>query len=206
MLTFVSCCVVVAVITLWLFVRVRCNKRVDLKGKVVLVTGASSGLGRASCFAFCRRQCRLILCSRRLDELTKLREELETFAAERCGYELEAELLPFDITQLDDVALALSQVISSFGRRIDILINNAGVSFRGRFEETGVAVFQLVMQVNFMGQVALTKAVLPFMLEAGGGHIVGIGSLQVSEDQVLTLLIYDEERNSVCVKTLYNIS
>ena len=179
MLALAACYVAVVGISLWLLGRLRCRKGVDLQSKVVLVTGASSGLGRATCFAFCRRRCRLILCSRQVEELRKLREELAAFAAQQCGFELQAEVLQLDIAQLDDVAPALNRVLAAFDRRVDVLINNAGVSFRGRFEATEVAVFERVMQVNFLGQVALTKAVLPFMLETGGGSIVGVGSVQV---------------------------
>ena len=178
MLAIAGCCVVVG-ISVWVLLFTRSRGGVDLQNKVVLVTGASSGLGRASCFAFCRRRCRLVLCSRRVDDLKKLREELVTYAAINCGFELKAEVLPLDISDLDKVAPALESTLVAFGQRLDVLVNNAGVSFRGLFEETEVAIFERIMRVNFVGQVAITKAALPYMLEAGEGHIVGVGSVQV---------------------------
>ena len=184
MLALVGYCIVIAVATVWLFAHTKSKAKADLENKIVLITGASSGVGRASCFAFCRHKCRLILCSRRDEELKKLREELITYAAEECGFELEVQLLPLDITQRDKLAPAIDHLLLSCDRRVDILLNNAGISFRGRFEDTELSVFDRVMQVNFMGQLALTKAVLPYMLNAGEGHIVGVGSVQVCRDHL----------------------
>ncbi|XP_055954503.1 dehydrogenase/reductase SDR family member 7B [Patella vulgata] len=75
-------------------------------------------------------------------------------------------------------ALAANEAYS-FYNQVDILINNAGISYRGRIQDTSIQVDKKVMQVNYFGQVALTKGILPRMLESGnGGHIVGISSIQ----------------------------
>lgn len=146
-----------------------------LNGKVVVITGCSSGLGRACAIAFCKQECRLVLCSRRAEELFKLKKHLDEMSQSQ-----KAEVVTFNVGNTVEVDQAVETIKSIFNGQIDILINNAGISYRGSFISTKLHVFEEIMKTNFFGQIALTKAVLPCMLSRNSGHIVAIGSIQVS--------------------------
>ena len=167
-------------IPLWFFIKkLFSNRPCSLTDQVIVITGASSGLGRECAFAFCKQKCRLVLCARRVEELNKLKNELEE-TAQNYGFSLQVKVVPFDITNIDDINQAVKNIDKLFNGQIDILINNAGVSYRGTFKSTEIKVFEEIMKINFFGQVALTKAVLPTMLLNRCGHIVAVGSIQVS--------------------------
>lgn len=134
--------------------------------QVVWITGASSGIGAALAEAFARDGARLILSARR-------RVELEQVAA-RCDG--EPFILPLDLARSDELASHVSTVLARFGR-IDVLVHNGGVSQRSRVADTHLDVDRRIMEVNYFGAVALTKAVLPTLLRAGSGHIVVVSSV-----------------------------
>ena len=135
-------------------------------GQVVWITGASSGIGAALAEEFARDGARLILSARR-------RVELEQVAS-RCGG--EPLILPLDLGRSDEFASHVSAVLAHFGR-IDVLVHNGGVSQRSRALDTHLDVDRRIMEVNYFGAVALTKAVLPTMLKASSGHIVVVSSV-----------------------------
>lgn len=135
-------------------------------GQVVWITGASSGIGAALAEAFAQDGARLILSARR-------RAELEQVAA-RCGG--EPLILPLDLSRSDELASHVSAALARFGR-IDVLVHNGGVSQRSRVADTHLDVDRRIMEVNYFGAVALTKAVLPTMLQARSGHIVVVSSV-----------------------------
>ena len=135
--------------------------------KVVWITGASSGIGEALAYRVHDEGGLLTLSARR-------EEELERVAA-RCRSR-EPMVLPLDVTSENDVAEATARVFERFGR-IDILINNAGLTHRGPVVDTDQAVFRRVMDVNFFGPLLLTKAVLPSMIRRKSGHIVVVTSI-----------------------------
>lgn len=146
-----------------------------LCGKVVLVTGASSGLGEALAHALYKRGARLILASRNTEKLNELKE---TLLATYKPPELHVPtVVKLDLEDLNSIPTITEDLLKSHGQ-IDILINNAGMSYRGAAVDTEVSVDIKLMVVNYFGQVALTKAILPSMLARKAGHILAISSVQ----------------------------
>jgi len=136
------------------------------KNKVVWITGASSGIGAALAEEFAQAGAQLILSARR-------REELERVAAKCPGTAL---VLPLDLSRADTFPPLVEAALERFGR-IDVLVNNGGISQRALVKDTRLEVDRRLMEVNFFGTVALTKAVLPSMLKAKSGHVVVISSV-----------------------------
>ncbi|MCB0588335.1 MAG: SDR family NAD(P)-dependent oxidoreductase, partial [Phaeodactylibacter sp.] len=120
--------------------------------KVVWITGASSGIGEHLAYAFAGHGARLILSSRNEQELKRVQKNLPEGT--------NSLILPMDVTEFDSIPALVQQVLGRFGR-IDILVNNAGISQRSTVKETLFEVDEKIMKVNFLGTVALTKAVLP---------------------------------------------
>ncbi|MGV3619791.1 MAG: SDR family oxidoreductase [Archangium sp.] len=136
------------------------------ENKVVWITGASSGIGAALAQAFAAEGARLVLSARR-------REELEAIAA-KCGG--EAFVLPLDLSKADTLDGLTQQVFSRFGA-VDVMVHNGGVSQRSLVKDTVMAVHRTLMEVNYFGTVALTRALLPSMLEKKSGRFVVISSV-----------------------------
>ncbi|MCP9493609.1 MAG: SDR family oxidoreductase [Pyrinomonadaceae bacterium MAG19_C2-C3] len=137
------------------------------KDKIVWVTGASSGIGEALVYAFHREGARVILSARRADELARVRANCEDD-----GH----LILPLDLTDFDGLPEKVEQVLECFGR-VDILVHNGGVSQRALAKDTKFEVDQALININYLGAVRLTKAVLPSMLERRNGHFVVITSI-----------------------------
>lgn len=152
-----------------------CYSKDKLAGKVVLVTGASSGVGAALCKVLYERGCRIIMAARSLDKLNKLKQELVSSCSTRIVQ--EPIVLQLDITELDSISKKIPTLLKQI-KNIDILINNAGQSYRGEAVDTLTNVDLSLMLVNYFGHVAVTKAVLPHMIERKSGHIVSISSIQ----------------------------
>ncbi len=147
------------------------NLRAALKDRVVLVTGASSGIGRASAHLIGLHGGKVILVSRSKDKLDELKAEIEAEGG-------EAHVYPTDLSDLDACQRMAEQVLEDHGR-VDILINNAGRSIRrsvkdslDRFHD-----FQRTMQLNYFGAVRLILTLLPSMQERRRGHIINISSI-----------------------------
>ena len=139
------------------------------RDKVVWITGASSGIGAALAYAFGREGATLVLSARRREELERVRAH--------CAGRPDAHLvLPLDLTRYDELPGKAEQVLARFGR-VDILVHNGGVSQRSLAKETAFEVDQALIQINYLGAVRLTKAVLPSMLARRAGHFVVISSL-----------------------------
>lgn len=137
-----------------------------LKGKVVVITGASSGIGALAARYLSEKGAIPILMARSGDRL------------ESIGVQLSGsyKLIAMDVTSTEQVQDAMNQVIEQYGR-IDVLLNNAGY---GKFEsilDMDVDEFDEMMNVNYLGTVRCTKAVLPYMLQRGEGHIVNVASM-----------------------------
>lgn len=139
-----------------------------MNDKIVLITGASSGIGKALAFAFGRAGARIVICARKADALDIVRVELE-----QAGITVLA--LTADVSVEADVKQLIDQTIAQFGR-LDILINNAGISMRSMLIDTDPAVIQKVMDINFMGTVYATRYALPYITQSKGS-IVGISSI-----------------------------
>lgn len=136
------------------------------KKRVVWITGASSGIGEALALGFAREGARLILSSRREAVLAEV--------AARCGD--TARLLPLDLGEPDSLPAKVEEARSIHGW-IDIMVHNGGVAHRDLVSATGMSVDRRIMEVNYFGAVAITKLLLPAMLERSDGHFVVIGSL-----------------------------
>ncbi len=143
-----------------------------MAAQTVWITGASAGIGEALAVRFAREGARLVLSARRESELERV--------AGRChdaGLAVDEVLvLPLDVTDWESLPGAVQTVLDTFGS-IDLLINNAGVSQRSLCKDTDMAVYQRLMDVDVMGQIALTKAVLPHMLGRGSGHLAVTSSV-----------------------------
>lgn len=142
---------------------------IQFEQKVVWITGASSGIGEALAYAFAKQKSRLVLSARRADELERVKEG--------CGLpEGHVLLLPLDVSEHHKAEEAHRKVVEHFGQ-VDILINNAGLSHWSKIRDLSLEVIKKIMDVNFLGGVALTKAVLPHMLERKQGRVVVISSI-----------------------------
>lgn len=146
----------------------------DLTDKVVLVTGASAGIGEALAEEFVRRGCRVILAARSIEKLEDYRLHL---ISKYKVADSKVKAIFLDLLDHSTIPAVAHQCIQFHGR-IDILVNNAGISFRDEVVNTTLDTYKKVMNVDFFGPVALTKAILPSMIEKGGGSIVTISSLQ----------------------------
>jgi short-subunit dehydrogenase len=140
----------------------------SLAGKIVWITGASSGIGEAVAKSFARRGARLVLSARREAELERVRETLVNAQ--------QHLILPLDLADSGAMPAAVQAVRERFGG-LDILVHNGGISQRSRVADTDLAVDRRIMEVNFFGTVALTKEVLPWFREQGEGRFVVITSL-----------------------------
>jgi dehydrogenase/reductase SDR family member 7B len=138
--------------------------------KRVWVTGASSGIGEALCLAFAERGAHIILSARNVAELQRV--------AAACSQVGAASVLvqPLDLTQQAELPTVVAEVLRLSGK-VDILVNNGGISQRSLAKDTSLEVDRKMMEVNYFGTVALTKALLPTMLTHQLGHIVTITSL-----------------------------
>lgn len=140
--------------------------------QTVWITGASAGIGEALAVRFAQDSARLVLSARRKDELERV-----AGLCRAAGLSAnEVLVLPLDVTDWDSLPGAVQTVLDTFGT-IDLLVNNAGVSQRSLCKDTDMAVYQKLMDVDVMGQIALTKAVLPHMLEHGSGHLAVTASV-----------------------------
>ncbi len=137
-----------------------------LKGKVVLITGASSGIGALAASELARHGAIPVLTGRNLE---KLKKHAEAISADCLYYKM-------DVADRDEIRQVVEQVLNKHGV-IDILLNNAGYGEFRCFEEMPVDDFQAMMDTNYMGIVRCTKEVLPHMLKRGSGHIVNIASM-----------------------------
>lgn len=140
----------------------------DFKDKVVWITGASSGIGEALAYALASKGARLALSARRLDELARVRAA--------CTDPARHLVVPLDLARPQDFAERVAEVEGYFGR-IDLLINNAGISQRSLAMDTSIDVDRRLMDINYLGTVALTKAVLPGMCARKAGRIATVTSV-----------------------------
>ena len=137
-----------------------------MKDKVVIITGASSGIGRALAKEFAARGARLSLGARRTELLEQLQNELP---------ETKILITKTDVSDENDCRLLIEETIKRFGQ-IDVLINNAGISMRALFEELDTKVIRQLMDVNFFGTVYCSKFALPHLLKTKGS-LVGVISI-----------------------------
>ena len=135
-----------------------------MKDKVIIITGSSSGIGKALAFECARQGARLVLASRSAIEDPALRKISETIL-----------YIPTDVTQESDCQALIQKAVDKFGR-IDVLICNAGISMRALFAEVDLNVIRQLMDTNFWGTVFCTKYALPYLLQSRGS-VVGVSSI-----------------------------
>lgn len=151
------------------------------KDKVVVITGASSGIGKACAKEFYNKGCQVVLCSRNLTKLQEVKEDLtKNNTEDTCN---EPCVVQLDVSDPDSISRAVEDITNKFPNGIHVLLNNAGMSYRGEILSTSMDVHRKVMETNYFGQIALTKALLPSMLklpykERTRAHILLINSIQ----------------------------
>lgn len=142
----------------------------SLKDSIVLITGASSGIGEACARAFAREGAKLILNARREEPIAKLAEALNR------EHSTDTHLLPFDVSNRSTVEKSLASLPSSW-QAIDVIVNNAGLA-RGldRFPECDIQDWEEMIDTNIKGLLYVSRLLLPGMIERERGHIINIGS------------------------------
>lgn len=139
------------------------------KDKVIWITGASSGIGEALAIEFAKKGAKLILSARREDVLNSVKDQCQQHAS-------SCLVLPLDVT--DEASLAeKTQIAHDWHGHIDMLINNAGISQRSSCMHTEMSTYRTLFEIDVFGQIALTKAVLPIMIEQGSGHLAVTSSV-----------------------------
>lgn len=139
-----------------------------LQDKVVIVTGASSGIGKALVYELARQKAKISMAARSLEDLLAIEQDLKAQGTEVIS-------IRTDVTKEQACKELIEQTISRFGR-IDVLINNAGISMRALFEDLELNVIRKVMDVNFWGTVYCSKYALPYLLKTKGS-LVGVISI-----------------------------
>lgn len=140
----------------------------EIKGKVVIITGASSGIGKACAEVFGKAGARVVITGRNKINLLQAEQYLKKLS-------IDVLAIVSDVSKEEDCEKIARQTVSVF-HRIDVVINNAGISMRAMFEEMDISVMKKVMDINFMGTVYMTKYALPEIIK-NKGCIVGISSI-----------------------------
>lgn len=139
-----------------------------MKNKLVIVTGASSGIGKACALAFAKRGANIVLAARSKDKLLDVADQVEKLG-------VKVLTIATDVSLEGDCQNLVNQSLKEFGR-IDVLVNNAGISMRASFAQIDLSVIKKVMDVNFWGTVCCTRYALDSILK-NKGSIVGVSSI-----------------------------
>ena len=139
-----------------------------MKKKVVIITGASSGIGKACAWIFAQAGAKVVLAARSLEKLKLVCKELQ-----EAGF--TALAVQADVSNEADCKRLISKTIVEF-QGVDVIINNAGISMRATLEQAEVSVIRQLMEINFFGTVYCTKYALPYLLKSKGS-VVGVSSI-----------------------------
>ena len=164
------------------------SRRAAINGKVVIVTGASSGIGESTALEFARAGAITVLAARRKDRLKRLEREIEEMGG-------TALALPTDLTDLAQITNLVETTLATFGR-IDVLANIAGWGFYDWFEELSAAELRRHYEVNVIGLAELTRQVIPTMKAQRSGFILNMSSY-VSRISVPPLTVYASTKYAV---------
>jgi short-subunit dehydrogenase len=140
-----------------------------LNDKTVIITGASSGIGKALAIEFAKRGANLVLGARQYVTLCEIAQSIEQ------QYNITAVAVQCDVVSETDCEHLIKQAVLTFGK-IDVLVNNAGISMRALFNDTDIHVLKSLMEVNFWGMVYCTKYAMPELLKTKG-TVVGVSSI-----------------------------
>src|SRR6266850_2606305 len=138
----------------------------DVAGKIIIITGASSGIGRATAIALARESAQLVMVARGEHRWEALEEEIRTAGG-------IATSMVLDLRQRDQVETMIRSTHARFGR-IDVLINNAGFGFWGTVEKTPAPVVREIFDLNFEAPLLASQLAIPIMKAQGGGHIIDV--------------------------------
>jgi len=141
----------------------------NFRNKTVWITGATSGIGEALALAFAEQKANLILSARRVQELERVKN--------LCKNSPQILIVPLDLENEHELMPEKAKQVYSQFTQVDILINNGGISQRSLVQDTDLQVDKRIMNTNYFGTVALTKAVLPYMIAEKSGHIVVVSSV-----------------------------
>lgn len=141
----------------------------NFHGKVIWVTGASSGIGLELCRQLAARGARIVLSARREEVLHEIVDTLPGGASQHW-------VCPLDLADVDSIEPAVARYLEAIGS-VDVLINNGGISQRSLFLETDLSVYRRLMDVNYLGTVAMSKALLPAMVGRRDGMVVSVSSV-----------------------------
>lgn len=135
----------------------------NLKDKTVWITGAASGIGKALAIEYSKKSAIVILSDRDIENLQKVVDECEELGA-------KTVFAPFDLSKTDEIEAAVAKVLKVYPK-INILISNGGISQRSYAIETPIEIDRKILEINFFGAITLTKALLPALIDDGGGNI-----------------------------------
>jgi short-subunit dehydrogenase len=141
----------------------------SFENQIVLITGASSGIGRCLAIDFAKAGAVVIGCGRSRDRLDSMLEEIRPVSRSSMA-------IPCDVGTREHVQSMVTKVLEEFGN-IDILINNAGIGMRKPFVETSLETVEEIMRTNYLGMIYCIHAVLPSMMVRRSGHIVNVSSI-----------------------------
>ena len=143
-----------------------------LKDKIVVITGASSGIGKAAAIEFAKKGAKLALVSRRKEKLEELQKSLVQFSS-------EVLVCSCDVSDKESVKKMSDAVLEKFGK-IDILVNNAGFAIYSTVANLTIEEIESQMQTNYFGMIYCTKNFLPTLQKQNSGHIVNVASVAAS--------------------------
>lgn len=141
----------------------------ELRNKTIWITGASSGIGRQLALDLAQRNNRLILSSRNLEQLNIVREHCIRLGG-------DARVVPLDLGETNSLESKTLEALALYGS-IDVVIHGGGISQRSLITDTDISVDRKIMEVDYLGTVALTKAILPHFIQNQSGHFVVISSV-----------------------------
>jgi short-subunit dehydrogenase len=140
----------------------------EFTNQIVLITGASNGIGKQLAIDFSKRRAIVIGCGRSIERLKEVLKEVRQASP-------SSLMIGCDVSDAQQVRGMIDKILSDYGR-VDILINNAGIGMRKPFYETDLATVEEIMRINYFGAVYCTHALLPSMIARHSGHIVNISS------------------------------
>lgn len=144
----------------------------DFKNKIVLITGASSGIGRQTAIEFAKLGANVVLVARRKDKLEQVEDELKKFQTSTLVYQC-------DVSKKDQVEQMSKTVLEKFNS-VDVLVNNAGFAIYGSVSDLSIDEIESQIKTNYFGMIYCIKNFLPSMLEKKSGHIVNVASVAAS--------------------------